>query len=289
MGNLICENIRKQFKKHVVLEDVNLTLERGKIYGLLGRNGAGKTTLMSIITAQLPSSGGRVSLDGEDVWENPKALSKIAFAREFQGNTGSLIGNLSVQELLKMGRIYYANWDEEYARKLMEQWKIDKKAIMSTLSQGMRSMVSIILGLASKAEFTFFDEPVAGLDAVAREEFYRMIIEENANTGRTLVISSHILEEASGIFEEVIFLHGGKILYHENVEELLARSYRITGRSDVVDEMVQGHRVYHPQTIGRSKSVTVILEGDETFNEQGEVSIQPETLQSLFVALCQNE
>lgn len=109
MGQLVCENLTKQYGKKQVLDGIDLTIEQGKIYGLIGRNGAGKTTLLSILTAQNPATGGTVTYDGMPVWENREALDHLCFSREL--NTLSVLGpnTIKVKEYLRMARTYYPN------------------------------------------------------------------------------------------------------------------------------------------------------------------------------------
>ncbi len=288
MGTLSGRNIVKKYGKDTVLKNVNIDIEEGKIYGLIGRNGAGKTTLLSILTAQNPATEGTVTLDGEPVWENADALSHICYSREINQVTIFGPNTLKVKEYLATARAFYANWDEEYAKELIEKFGIDTKKKISKLSKGMLSAVTIIVALASKADITIMDEPVAGLDVVAREQFYKLVIEEYANTGRTFIISTHIIEEAASLFEKVIIIDDGEIKYEDNTEDLLSRAYRVSGEVDAVNKAVEGFKIYHPESIGRNKVVTVLAE--EPVDSFGnEVQVEPVPLQSLFYAMCVDE
>ena len=289
MGNLVCKGIVKKYKDKVVLNGVDLTIEEGKIYGLIGRNGVGKTTLLSIMTAQNPANEGTVQYDGEQVWENRKALDHLCFSRELNALTTLGPNTQKIKEYFKIASIYYPNWDQAYAEELMKQFGIDPKKRISKLSKGMLSMVTITIGLASKADITILDEPVAGLDVVAREDFYRMLIEEHANSGRTFIVSTHIIEEAADVFEEVIFLKDGNVLLKENTVDLLDRARHVTGVAEDVDLVTEGLHKYHEEKMGRSKGVTVLLEDGQSLKENAQVTVQPLSLQNLFVALCGRE
>lgn len=286
MSRLTAENIVKTYGNKEVLHGVDLELESGKIYGLIGRNGAGKTTLLSIMTAQNPATSGTVTFDGMPVWENPKALSHLCFSRELNQLMGNNANSMKVKEYLKIAATFFPHWDKEMAADLIREFDLDVKKKISKLSKGMLSMVTIVVAMASKAEFTFLDEPVAGLDVVAREKFYRMLVEEFTETGRTFVVSTHIIEEAQDVFEEVIIVDKGQILLKENTQELLDRCFHVSGHEEDVDRTVQGLEVYHEEHLGRSKGVTVMLKTGENFNTQCDVSIQPLSLQKVFVALC---
>ena len=153
------KEIRKSYGKKEVLRGIDLTLEEHRIYGLIGRNGAGKTTLLSVLTAQSPLTSGSVTLDGQPVWENKEALSHLCFAREISQMTGSGIAAVKAKDYLKIARTFCPHWDQEMADQLISQFHLDVKKRISKLSKGMVSMLTIIVGLASKADITILDEP----------------------------------------------------------------------------------------------------------------------------------
>lgn len=288
MGTIKCTDLCKNYRQKKVLDNVNLTIEEGKIYGLIGRNGAGKTTLLSIISAQNPASSGDVTLDGEQIWENEKALSDIFFSRELSANTMSGANNLKVKEYLKYAKCFLKNWDNDYANELLARFGLDKNQSINKLSKGMMSMVTIVVALASKAKFTFLDEPAAGLDVVARNDFYRLLIEEYTQSGRTFVISTHIIDEASDIFEEVIIVNNQKIVLKENTAELLERAYHISGNKEDVDKMLTQNpdiEVLDTQNLGRSKGISILTAKNKCLTATEKLSVQPMTLQNLFVAI----
>lgn len=287
METMKCNKVTKRYGAKAVIKNFDLTLEKGKIYGLIGRNGAGKTTLLSMMSAQNPVSEGNVTLDGENIWENPNALRHICFAREINPNANqNSLANMRVRDYLKTASWFYPAWDKELAEKLVKKFELDGKKRLGKLSKGMLSAVTIIVALASKAEFTFLDEPAAGLDVVMREYFYRVLLEEYADSDRTFVVSTHIIEEAADVFEEVLIIKEGELLLKENTMELLERAYRISGLAGVVDEAVKGLKCCHEEKSGRAKSMTVLLGEGERLPEGYDVSIQPLTLQNVFVALC---
>lgn len=289
MSKLVCENLTKQYGSKTVLDHVNLTLESGKIYGLIGRNGAGKTTLLSLMSNQNPISAGTATIDGQRIWENPKALSRLCFSRELNLSAESALSSYTLKAYLRAAETYLPHWDKDMAGRLLELFGLEKKKKLGKLSKGMLSMVTILVAMASKAEFTFLDEPVAGLDVVAREQFYQLLLEEYTETGRTFVLSTHIIEEAADVMEEVIILDRGKILLKENTQELVDRARYVTGLADQVDGATAGLPCHHVENIGRSKAVTVLLPEGEELHPGYDVTVQPVNLQKLFVALCGEE
>lgn len=289
---LACSKLDKAYGKKEVLRGVDLELERGKIYGLIGRNGAGKTTLLSILSGQNPATAGSVTYNGMPVWENEAALEHICFPRELNPVNGNAANGMKVKEYLKTASIFMPNWDKEMAKYLAEEFELDVNKRIGKLSKGMMSMVTIIVALASKADFTLLDEPVAGLDVVARENFYRILLEEFGESGRTFVISTHIIEEAADVFEEVIMINKGKIILKENTVELLDRARHVSGKEDEVDKATAGYDTCHAEKMGRSKGITVFLkkgQSEDALKQNPELVVQPMSLQQVFVALCGKE
>lgn len=286
---IVCENIVKRYGKKDVLCGLNLELEKGKIYGLIGRNGAGKTTLLSLLSGQNPVTEGKIICDGMPVWENPKALEHICFSRELNPMNSNGANTMKIKEYLRAASIYMPGWDKEMAKRLVEEFELDVNKRINKLSKGMMSMVTIIVALASKADYTFLDEPVAGLDVVIRETFYKILLEEFAESGRTFVISTHIIEEASDVFEEVIMINKGQIILKENTQDLLDRAFHVSGKEEEVDSAVSGLTTYHVEKMGRSKGVTVLLNPGESIQAGAELSVQPVNLQQVFVAMCGKE
>ena len=287
--SLHCENIVKAYGGKEVLQDVTLDLQPGKIYGLIGRNGAGKTTLLSILSAQNPATRGTVTLDGEPVWENRKSLAKICFSRELNANGESGMAAMKAKEYLRIASTYYEDWDKALEERLVKLFDLNLKKRFGKMNKGMLSMVTIIVALCSKAPYTFLDEPVAGLDVVAREQFYKLLLEEYSNSGRTFVVSTHIIEEAADVLEEVIILHEGKILIETDTQVFVDSAVHVSGKIEEVDAATAGLEVRHPETVGRSKGVTVFLKPGQKVDESRDVSVQPVSLLRAFVALCGEE
>jgi len=286
-GILKAEGLCKAYGDKQVLRDLDLTIRPGKIYGLIGRNGAGKTTLLSILTAQNTWDGGTVTYEGENVWENRRALDQLCFSRELQPTIMGGPTSLKVKHYLKTAAIYYPNWDAEYARQLMEEFRLEEKKKISQLSKGQMSMVTILLALASRAPITILDEPVAGLDVVMREKFYRLLLEDFAKTERTFIISTHIIEEAASVFEQVIILDEGRIVENCPTDELVEQFRYISGREDVVDEVCRGLEVLSVHSMGRHKTAAVRGSGVKLQAAlEADVDVSPMNLQNVFVALC---
>ncbi len=283
---LRAEALVKRYGKKEVLHGLDVAFEPGHIYGLIGRNGAGKTTLLGCLTGQLRTTGGMVSYGGAPVWENARALGEICFSRELSPMLMFGQNTYKVKEYLRAARYYYPHWDEEYARRLMEEFGLEEKKRICRLSKGMLSMVTIVLALASRAPVTILDEPVAGLDIVARERFYQLLLEDYAETGRTFIVSTHILDEASNVFEQVIVMNDGRIIENAPTEELVGQFHHISGRADEVDAAVAGCTVLFCEQLGRSKAVCVRCDDEALARISAhDVDVAPMNLQQVFGAL----
>lgn len=284
---LKAQGLCKSYGANQVLFNLDLDIEPGKIYGLIGRNGAGKTTLLGILTGQNTKDSGTVTYGDQPVWENQAVLDQLCFSRELQPTLFSGPNNLKISHYLRSAAIYYPGWDKEYAQKLLEEFGLNPKKKISQLSKGQMSMVTILIALASLAPVTILDEPAAGLDVVMRERFYQLLLEDFARTGRTFIVSTHIIEEASSVFENVIILDHGRILENCPTEELVDQFRYISGREDVVEQVCQGLEVLSTHQMGRHKTVAVRGGGVKLQNAlQSDVDVSPMNLQNVFVALC---
>ena len=282
--------LNKSYGKNHVLRDLDLAVEPGKIYGLIGRNGAGKTTLLGILTGQNTHESGTVTYGGARVWENRKVLGELCFSRELSETMLGGRNSLKVRHYLDAAALFLPHWDEAYARRLLEAFSLDPRKKIYALSKGQRSLVTVLIGLASRAPVTILDEPAAGLDVVMRERFYQLLLEDFGETGRTFLLSTHIIEEAASVFEDVLFLDRGKIVEQGPVDELVSQFHLVSGREDDVDRVCRGLEVLSTETLGRHKTAAVRCGGEALWAAQtADVDISPMNLQRVFVTLCGHE
>ena len=181
----------------------------------------------------------------------------------------------------------YSGWDEGYAHRLLEEFCLDPSQKLSQLSRGQLSMVSVLTALPSRADLTLLDEPTAGLDAVAREQFYRLLLEDFSHTGRTFVLSTHIIGEAAPLFEEVLILNGGRITEHGPTDELLEQFRTVSGPAEQTEAACRELTVLSLRDVGRRRLYTVrgTPEQLEALDASG-LDTAPMELQEVFTALC---
>lgn len=274
--------LTRRFKDTLALDDVTLNFEKDKIHGLLGRNGAGKTTLMSVMTAQDWPSAGSVRVFGQVPHENEQVLPNICFVREEQRYPEDALA----KHAFKAAREAFENWDEDFAQQLIEEFRVPMKTTIKKMSRGQKSAVGVIIGLASRAPLTVFDEPYMGLDAVARQLFYDRLLQDYSQHPRTIVVSSHLIDEISHLLEHVVVIDQGKIMVDESAEELADRAVTLVGRADAVNQVVGNREVLDREDLGRIARVTVLgkLNAEEyCLVKELDLDLIPVSLQQLIV------
>ncbi|MDO5751872.1 ABC transporter ATP-binding protein [Arthrobacter sp.] len=272
------EDLCRSYRDVKALDHVSLTLEQDKIYGLLGRNGAGKTTLMSMLTAQGFASSGSVLVFGEAPYENERVLRRICFIRESQ----KYPDDFKPLHAFKAAALFYKNWDNDLALSLAQDFQLPMKRRIKKLSRGQLSAVGVIIGLASRAELTFFDEPYLGLDAVARQLFYDRLLADYSEFPRTIVLSSHLIDEVANLLEHVIIIDNGRIIVDDDAENIRGQAVNVAGTAARVEAFTAGRTILHREQLGALQSVTLDgalstaerREAQELGLEIGSVSLQ---------------
>ena len=280
------KNLTKRYRDTIAVNDVSFSIEKDKIYGLLGRNGAGKTTVMSILTAQNFATSGDVRVFGEAPYENARVLSRMCFVRESQ----KYPDDATPRHAFEIARLFFPNWDQDLADQLIDDFQLPMKTRIKKLSRGQLSAVGVIIGIAARAEITFFDEPYLGLDAVARQIFYDRLLEDYTVHPRTIILSSHLIDEVSNLIERVLVIDRGRIVMDESTDDVRDRAANIVGDAAAVDAFVGGREVLHRESLGRVASVTVLgalTPDDRTRLGAAGLDVTPVSLQQLIVRMTQ--
>ncbi|KRB37050.1 ABC transporter ATP-binding protein [Microbacterium sp. Root180] len=281
------EGLTKRYRETLAVDDVSFTIEKDTIYGLLGRNGAGKTTVMSILTAQNFATRGDVRVFGENPYENAKVLARMCFVRESQ----KYPDDAKPRHAFKIASLFFPNWSQELADRLIQDFQLPMNRRIKKLSRGQLSAVGVVIGLASRAEITFFDEPYLGLDAVARQIFYDRMLEDYTAHPRTVILSSHLIDEVSNLIERVLVIDRGRIIMDEETDAVRDRAANIIGDSAAVEAFVKGREVIHRESLGRVSSVTVVGTLTSADREQltaAGLEAGPVSLQQLIVRTTQH-
>ncbi|SDB37269.1 ABC-2 type transport system ATP-binding protein [Ruminococcaceae bacterium FB2012] len=198
------------------LKDVSLDIPEGCIYGFLGSNGAGKSTLMRLISGIYPPTAGEITVDGEPVFDNPKAKEKIFFVND---ETTQFTG-YTPEELSAFYAGAYSGYSEEIFRKVMTALKLPTDKKLSTFSKGMKRQTVVALALAAQTKYLLFDEAFDGLDPAMRRMVKNIITDEIIDRGATLILSSHNLTEISELCDHAMLIHEGELVFSSELDEL---------------------------------------------------------------------
>jgi ABC-2 type transport system ATP-binding protein len=278
MSYIEIKNITKKFGTTVALEHVSLTLEENKIYGLLGRNGAGKTTLLNLMTNKLFPTEGEIFVDGDNVIENDKPLSKMYYMTEKNFYPDSM----TVKSAFRWGKEFYPDFDINYAEALSEKFLLKTNKKIKSLSTGYKSIFKIIISLSCNAPVILLDEPVLGLDANHRDLFYKELIQSYSDNPRTIIISTHLIEEAADIIENAIVLKDGKIIMNDSVENILSQGFCVSGMAAAVDKFIVGKNALGTDALGGLKTAYLMEKIDQNSVPEG-LEISKLDLQKLFI------
>lgn len=277
-------DVRLRFGDTRALDGLSFQLAGGKIYGLLGRNGSGKTSILSLLAAFRRPTGGSILIDGANPWENAPLVRQICLVRE----SGDVIEGDCVRTVLRTAAELRPSFDSDYAARLAERFQLPPRKRVQTLARGQKSALGVVLGLASRAPLTMLDESYLGMDAPSRYVFYDELLADYAAHPRTIIISTHLIEEVSSLFEEVIIIDKGRLVAHDEADVLRARGVSVIGPAAVVDTFTAGLSVLGEQSLGGTKSATVFGELDETQVRAARLAgleLGPVSLQDLFVHL----
>lgn len=268
----------------VALDAASFTVRPGTITGLLGRNGSGKTTALSVVAAFRGVGSGTVRVDGVDPWEDERVLAGTCLIRE----SGDVVTDATLAENIDLVEQSRPHFSRELAESLMDRFELDPKKKPVKLSRGKKSAFGVLVGLASRAELTLLDEVHLGMDAPTRYAFYDTLLADYLEHPRTIVISSHLIDEVERLLEDVVVLDRGRVLLAQDVDTLRAQGLSVTGSADAVERFVAGRTVLSRQRLGGTAQAMVRGAVDDTDVERARsagLELGPVALQDLFVHL----
>ena len=221
--------LSRRFGAKRALDGVGLTVPRGVVFGLIGENGAGKTTLIKHVLGLLRAQHGSVRVFGLDPVADPVGvLSRVGTLSEDR----DLPGWMQVRELIRYSKAFYPGWDDAYAESLREAFELDPKARVKHLSRGQQARAGLLVALAFRPELLVLDEPSSGLDPVVRRDILGAIVRTIADEGRTVLFSSHLLDEVERVGDLVAMIDRGRIVLDGPIDDVKARHRRVTIRLD---------------------------------------------------------
>lgn len=285
------KNVYKCYDKTEVLHGVSLELKPGEIHGLIGENSAGKTTLIKCITGIYKANSGSIKVDGQDVYDNPKAKSCIGYVADYS----EYIQTYNAQKMVKMYQSFYPEFDTEKFNSLNELFELPLEKTISSLSKGQKMRLAIMLEICHKPKYLIMDEPTSGLDPVAKEALYQLLIKEAEENEVGILISSHNLAGLEKLCDSVTMIHNGTVekqLSVENMKHMLTKV-------NVIFENGADPALYHHDSILQISNVgsiyTLLIEEydasmEELLKEWGASFVEQAqlNLEEVYVALEEN-
>lgn len=280
-----CSRLSKSYERTKAINNLSFSIEEYKITGLIGRNGAGKTTLLKIIAGLLHKTSGEIRVFLEEPFNNLKVSANIIFIDDNLAFPKSFC----LGDILETAGAFYANWDMALARGLLEYFALHPKQFHENLSKGMRSTFNVILGISSRCPLTIFDEPTVGMDGAVRKDFYRALLKDYVQNPRTIILSSHLLNEIENILEDILLIDKGEKCLHMPITYLKELAIGLRGKKEIVDELTKDTETYHQETLGKDSSFKVVKndfsQAKLQYAKKAGVEILPVTAEDIYIYL----
>lgn len=249
-----CQNVSKRFSSKFALNDVDLHINENAIVGLVGRNGAGKSTLLKIIAGCWRPTAGEVFVFDEKPFDNLIVAANSIFIDDAM----AFPETLTLSEIFESCYRFYPNWDNELAKKLFAYFQFEKNFSYYELSKGKKSTFNAIVGLAARTPLTIFDEPTNGMDRAGRHDFYRALLKDYLQHPRTIIISSHHLEEIEHLLEQLIVIDDGKLLLHLPIDDVREYAIGIQGEKEALLQWLENKEILFEEAIGSDNYYAVV-------------------------------
>lgn len=262
MNVIECNNLTKVYSGIRALNNISFTIEENKITGLIGRNGAGKTTLLKVIAGFYRQTSGEVLVFSERPFNNLKVSQNMIFIDD----NLILPTALNLKEILATASTFYPNWDQQFVERLFNYFSLDPKQRHLNLSKGMKSTFNMIIGLAARCPLTIFDEPTTGMDAAVRKDFYRALLKDYLAYPRTIILSSHLLNEIDDLLEDILLIKNGEKFLHISVDEMKQYAIGLSGTEEIIAQSTVGKEILYKKTVG-TNSCYVVVKND--YDEAG--------------------
>lgn len=277
-------NVMKEFDGFRALDDMSMTVQTGSVYGLVGPNGAGKSTIIRHLTGIYRQDAGEITIDGAPVFENPEVKSRIAYIPD----EIFYYSNASIREMMDFYRSIYPHFDAERFKKLADVFGLDPKRQMRRLSKGMQKQAAFWIAVSLRPEILILDEPVDGLDPVMRRQIWSIIMADVAESGTTVLVSSHNLRELEDVCDSVGIMNKGKIMIERSLNELQENIVKIQLALPDGESLPEGLDILHKSNTGRLQSL--IMHGtQEELTEKLQsahplfIDAVPLTLEEIFI------
>jgi ABC-2 type transport system ATP-binding protein len=270
-----CKDLGKKFFRKSVLNGLTFSIEENTITGLIGRNGAGKTTLLKILSGFIKETTGEVRIFDRQPFNSLQVSANSIFVDDQM----SFPPALQLHEILEEAERFYPNWDMKLAKGLFDYFAFDPKHYHNLLSKGKTSTFNVIVGLAARCPLTLLDEPTTGMDEAVRKDFYRAMLKDYIAFPRTIVISSHHLNEIEDLLEEVLLIKDGKVKLHMPISDLKEWAIGIKGPSEKVLAMTEGKEILYKNHMGMD-TIYVVVENDYSVGELEKAGLETTSIRA---------
>lgn len=275
---------KRYYGATTTFRDLSVEIEEHTLTGIVGRNGVGKTTLMKMIAGFLKPTAGTVEVFDRQPFNN----LFVANNRIFVDDQMAFPPSLNLREIFTQCSRFYPNWSETLAYKLSEHFRLTLTMKPGQLSKGKFSTFTAIIGIAARSPLTIFDEPTTGMDSAVRKDFYRALLKDYVAFPRTILLSSHHVEEIEHLLENALIIHDGKVIFHDAIDVLQQQFIQISGKQQQLEALIPKERVITTSTMGPYASWIV----DDVFSEaelkqfeQANLQITNVTANDAYVAM----
>lgn len=280
------KKVCKTFDRYRAVDEVDLHIGRGSIFGLIGSNGAGKTTLIKLLAGVYLQDSGKVLVDGEPVYENVSLKEMIFYIPD----QPYFLSQYTTNQMAKFYKSLYPTWSDERYQTLVGSFELNPNKKIQTFSKGWQRQIAFILALSAKPEILILDEPLDGLDPVVRKKVKNLLIQDVADREMTILISSHNLKEIEDLCDHIGIIHKGKLLIEKELDELKSDVHKvqIAYKNGMPEHLLESLNVLHYEK--RGSVFLLILKGKvEAIEEQIRATnpvlldLLPLTLEEIFI------
>lgn len=254
MNVIDCQKVSKGFRRTNALENITFELKEQKITGLIGRNGAGKSTLLKILAGLAKHRSGEVNVFGKTPYNNLMVSANSILVDDQM----TFPDSLTLEEILQSAPAFYQRWDAQFASRIFQYFKLNPKQQHSKLSKGAKATFNMIFGLSTRCELTMFDEPTNGMDEAVRSDFYRALLKDYIAHPRSILISSHHLDEIEHLLEDILLIHKGKVVLHEPLDKVKEYAVAVQGPIADVDRWTVGEEILHSKRVDEQRQYVVV-------------------------------
>ncbi|WP_026573608.1 ABC transporter ATP-binding protein [Bacillus sp. UNC438CL73TsuS30] len=251
--------VSKTFDRFKAIDQVNLSIQKGSIYGLIGSNGAGKTTLIKLLAGIYRQESGRITVEGQPVFENISLKQKVFYIPD----QPYFLSHYTTKQMARFYKNIYPTWSEERFYKLAELFEVNLSKKIHTFSKGWQRQIAFILALSSNPEILILDEPMDGLDPVVRKKVKNLLINDVAEREMTILISSHNLREIEDICDHIGIIHKGKLIIQKELDDLKAnvQKVQVAYKDGLPKQLLKNLDLLHQEK--RGSIYLFIIRGDE--------------------------